>query len=85
MFIGLIKGIGFGVKIASSSANSRVFKGVESGAFGVRLQVLADGIATALYKKKLVYNTIPSTGAKHLSASRDISDWSVQLYNICTI
>jgi hypothetical protein len=29
--------------------------------------------------------TIPSTGAKHLSASRDISDWSVQLHDICTI
>jgi hypothetical protein len=58
VFIGLIKGIGFGVKIASSSANSRVFKRVESGAVGARLQVLADGMATTLYKKKLVYNTI---------------------------
>jgi hypothetical protein len=28
---------------------------------------------------------IPSTGAKHLSASRDISDWSVQLHDIYTI
>jgi hypothetical protein len=53
MFIGLIKGIGFGVKIASSAAaNSRVFEGVELGAFGARLQVLAGGMATTLYKKK---------------------------------
>jgi hypothetical protein len=52
-FIGLIKGIGFGVKIASSAAtNSRVFKGVKLGAFGARLRVLVGGMATTLYKKK---------------------------------
>jgi hypothetical protein len=54
MFIDLIKGIGFGVKIASSAAaNLRVFKGVELGAFGVCLRVLVGGMATTLYKKKL--------------------------------
>jgi hypothetical protein len=53
MFIGLIKGIGFGVKIASLiAANLRVFEGVESGTFGVCLRVLAGSIATMLYKKK---------------------------------
>ena len=53
MFIGLIKGIGFGVKIASLAvANLKVFEGVELGAFGARLRVLAGGMATALYKKK---------------------------------
>jgi hypothetical protein len=53
MFIGLIKGIGFGVKIASLAvANLKVFEGVELGAFGARLRVLACGMATALYKKK---------------------------------
>jgi hypothetical protein len=53
MFVGLIKEIGFGVKIASlTAANSRIFEGVELGAFRACLQVLVGGMATALYKKK---------------------------------